>query len=297
MGRKIIVTSNCQTAGICAALQFIFTSDLIVPRPYPLAPGADGEAAMLTELEHADVWVFMPEFLGDFYQRWDIGRRFPALRTINICSLLFSAFHPDLCYLKRKSTGQYIRRPYNSAIGFWARKHDLGVDRAARLFNDENYRALGYYDQWNASVVQLKARFDKCNSSVNFARFFLGVKRRGSFMHTINHPKVETLALFAKNIASEIEGTNRAFDLDFTIPDGLDAEVWPLYPEIADQLSLAGGSYVWKVEGRICAGIEAFLEYCYDCYRQEDLDLEDIEIDGDGTFLDHVLGSQLDLRR
>jgi hypothetical protein len=286
MSRQIVVTSTCQTGGIAAALQALLPTDSIIPRPYPLELGED---ELLEQLSRTSVWVYMPKFLCDFMERHDVQRKFPSLRTVNICSLLFWGFHPDLCYLKSRSTGTYIRQPYNSAIGYWAFKHGLDLDETLPLFNARMYRALGYFDHWAPSAEQLRLRFDEYQSDIDFARYFLSIKRHGNFMHTINHPKPEALVAYARQIAFKIDGAEEVFDRDVDINDGLNNEIWPLYPEIADALSLPGGSYVWRTGGKYFSGIRSFLEYSYEGYRQDKLDPQDLYVDADETVLDRVL--------
>ena len=48
--RRVIVSSNCQTAGIAAALQVIFPRDEFIPIPLPSIASLGGEEAFVTEL-------------------------------------------------------------------------------------------------------------------------------------------------------------------------------------------------------------------------------------------------------
>jgi hypothetical protein len=293
MSRQIVVTSSCQTGGIAATLQSFFPSDRVIAKAYPFDYDDEGFRDLLLQ---AQVWVYMPEFLQGYVEKSKLLTLNPSIRLINICSLLFDGFHPDLCYVRNVETGEFISMAYNSAIGFWAYKNGLDIADAEKLFTADNYHALGYFDRWEHSVQNLRARFAKANSDIDFLEFYIAVKRHGKFMHTINHPKVGTLVQLARQIARKIDNSERLPDQDVSIDDYLSNEVWPLYPEVADELSLAGASYTWKTGGQVYSGIREFLEYSNRQYLQLGLASRQFGIAGDEAIYDRVLGPQLRTR-
>lgn len=274
---KIVVSSNCQTAGVASALRFFFPASVV--RPIPLAAPGNASAInhILQELADADFWI-TSDTTG-FAEQGFVQRA--GLTTIRMPVIGFQAFHPDLCYARKISNGELTTLHYNSAIGVWAYSKGIDIDVAATLYNQNVYSDLGYFDYWTASKAHLQKLF--ANSDLTgdeFSRFFVAVQRKGSFMHSINHPKIEALVALARLLALRMGYLGKIWDIDVELPDALlDDLVWPVYPEVASSLGLEG-HYTWKMRTTFLNGIHNYLQFTYDNYKKQEILSGDIEIIG-----------------
>src|SRR5262249_2005605 len=151
--------------------------------------------------------------------------------AIDVPFLHFDAFHPDLCYLRRKSTGRLLAPHYNSRIVFWAYMNSVDPSRVPALFCESVFERLGYMNRWHGTVAWLRGEFAKCD--IDFARYFLPVKRMGAFMHSSNHPKIDAITALAKVVSLRLGRSEDIMDTDIGLTDALaGTNLWPIYPPI-----------------------------------------------------------------
>lgn len=138
---------------------------------------------------------------------------------------------------------------------------------------------LGYLDRWDTSVARMKAAFDSCG--LDFDRFFLATKRDGTFMYTINHPRISLLTWLAKLLAIRLGHDKSIWHKEIPISDALSrVAIWPVYPEVAHELALPG-SYTWFVDrGQVIDGLENYIEFSYNQYSKSGIGAGDITIAG-----------------
>jgi hypothetical protein len=255
---KIVVSSNCQTGGLAAALKAIFPNFEV--RPFALPNANDNAKAdeLMNELRSARIWVTS----GSYSMAEDL-----TLKLIKVPQVAFYAFHPDLCYAKNTKDATIISPGYNSKIAVWAFNKNLDIKLTAKLFNPRVYKALGYYDAWYQNEMHLKGLlFFSGYSEDEFHRFFLYLKRHGSFMYSINHPRPNLLVELGKLVASKILNDKSYINREIIIPDGLTDTIWPLYPEIGESLGLVG-EYVWRFANRDIIGVLNYVKYAFDNYN------------------------------
>ena len=263
MGRRIVVMSNCQTGGLYAALGGMLPDDEVLPIAW-LGTEPEGLRDLLTV---ADAWVSSlhraqsQELLGE------IGR--PDLPLYTVPVVWFPAFHPDVVHVVDPRGGELESAvgPYNSAIVVWGWKHGLDAEQILARFDLAVFRDLGYSGWFAGHVDRLRTSFD--DTDVDFAEWYLPLARRGTFMLTDNHPRVDALVQMARPVARRLgaDPVLVASDWEQVIVDGLQSTsvVWPLYPGVADSLGLAG-AYVWRrVDGEL-VGLERFVGESLDRY-------------------------------
>jgi hypothetical protein len=290
----IVVSSNCQTNGLAAVMRRIFSKAVVTAVPVLGAMDqAPQSPALLKALAASQVWItFTPKDITDKVLAALNGHQ---LQVIQVPAIGFSAFHPDLCYVRNERTNTLTTQHYNSAIAAWA--YMRGVDRVAaqRLFNLRSYRELGYFDQWQSSRDFLERSFKYCKLQDCFDEFFLHVQRRGLFMHSTNHPRIEVLERLGKLLALKLapEHDTKARELD--VEDELANVKWPLYPEVADHLALPGGDYLWRFSAsETYEGVEDYLDYAYRSYETQGLEPGQMTIlNRSLEQLDSVLAAQL----
>lgn len=286
IARRILVSSNCQTGGIAAALQVIFPNDTIIPLPLPTFSNTEIETRFLEKLKHTNIWVSIGGY--DLLEKYGIANQ---VKLIKIPIIRFSGFHPDLVYARKKSTNELIAPHYNSAIAVWAYKHNLNISDAETLFNKQTFTELGYLNHWNSSIDQLKQRFK--DSDIEFSDFILPMRREGLFMYSLNHPKVMTLVRLAKLIARKLGAGAEIMDKSIDINDGLNDVIWPIYPDIGESLSLHS-AYEWKIgDGQWIIGVRAFLENTYENYNRQKIEPNDVfAVQINEQLFNQVLGAQ-----
>jgi hypothetical protein len=270
----------------------VFPDDVVVPIPSPNVADAAAVAHLVDNLDNADAWVTASS--RAHAETYAAGRH--ALRVVRIPIIRFSAFHPDLCYATNAATKAYTSPHYNSKIAVWCDRNELEISNAARLFNKGSYRALGYFAQWHVSEYITGQLFQDAGlSTAEFARFFAAIKRRGAFMHSVNHPSIQTIVELARIVAIRLGADARTVDREIVLADGLAESLWPVYPEIADELALSG-SYVWKFEDERVpiVGLEKYLEFAYKGYATQRIRPSDLTpINVDRAAVDRVLRAQV----
>jgi hypothetical protein len=278
----IVVSAFCQTPGMAATLQNIFPKAKIYAVPVVGAlKESDGFGALL---QTASAWINSE---SDESRQWAAAAKgIPTLKYVNVPMIGFHAFQPDMCAAIDSSTGQNARQKYSSKIGVWAYRQGLNAADAAQFFNARTFRSLGYFECWDESVAQMKARFGASDVADFFQTFYLRVKRVGQFMHTTTHPMALPLTLLGKIAAIKIGAPKSVLDETIQLSDSLAHLRWPVYPEIAANLSLPTTGYIWKMhqatlkEDLCIRGVEEFLEYCFAHYHAQGIAPQNIGMSG-----------------
>jgi hypothetical protein len=243
MGRKIVVSSNCQTGGLTAAIAAMLPADTAVPCPWV---GDDAsEHVLREELRDADAWVTAAERgMGDEFL--PNGR---SVTVVRVPRILFGAFHPDTIYVAGPG-GEWLESPVarlHSAIVVWGWRNGLGAEQITDLFTTATMQGLGYTSDWNAATERLRSAVEA--TDIDFPSFFLPLRQGLPFMLSVNHPRISVLIHLARQVARLLgaETDLVEFPWEGAISDRLLASgpLWPVYPPIAESLGLRGG-YVWR---------------------------------------------------
>ncbi|WP_427792769.1 WcbI family polysaccharide biosynthesis putative acetyltransferase [Brevundimonas diminuta] len=263
--QNIVVTSNCQTAGVALALKAMLPESS-VNIALLAAPGGKGFEELQQAVAGADVWVTSA---GNNV----ISAIETQTRLIRIPQVEFDAFHPDILYVNN-SEGRHLtgvgRSDYHSYIALWSFQNRLSVDHCESIFNEKTFERIGYFDRWNTSVSRLRQRFEPVD--VRFDDFFRALVHTGPFMHTINHPTGAAMVQLSRLVARQIGGDESLISapLERTLQDTLaTGTVWPVYPHIARRFGI-DGSYVWKIgPDTFFSTLRAWLEESYRIYEAE----------------------------
>lgn len=297
--RHIVVSSNCHIGGLAAALSSLLVQDKITALPFKVPANPAEEAEYVAAVRGADVWISIGN--EELVERHGLRESRPGFQFLHCPDIVFTAFHPDLCYLTRISTGRAVEPHYNSSIVAWAYRHGLPAARVPALFTRENFHALGYLSRWQHSVAMLRQLFESTGWAGEFDAFMLNIQRRGNFMHSINHPRPEVLVRLGMMLAVRLGADPSVYARDLVVPDAFaDDNVWPLYPEIADALGLPTTGYVWRMWGRNRLGsVAEYVDYAYAQYAAHGLRPDDFKVDAwrvpDMEYrLDAVLGPLLE---
>lgn len=264
---RILVSSNCQTSGITGSLRILLPDHQVDPFPYPEMP-IDEHHPLVAELERSDVWVVSAG--ADFLESTLRNTRTAKLRILTIPEVYFDAFHPDLVYafVEDRNTLEGATGPYNSAIALWAWRKGLTPEDAQNLFNPQIFDRLGYTARWIPPVERLTQLFEP-HPHLNAKKFIMDIQLDGTFMHSVNHPKITVLAHLARQIARSLGATNGVLSepIEDFLVDGLlgAGYVWPVYPHIANRFG-SNGSYTWKLLDQSVLRLEEYLVDSFEKY-------------------------------
>jgi hypothetical protein len=277
--RRILVTTYCQTPGLASALRLIFPDAEIFTRS-SLAKQDANPADVAHLLGQIDAWVNI-EAGPEFFSGAEFAQSHPQLRYVSVPLLEFAAFHPDVCTAAQTSSNKSLTAKHTSAIAVWAYRNKMPVRDAVRLFNRASFANLGYLSNWEQSAARLRTVFAASSLAEYFDRFYLRVKRLGVFMYSNTHPRPEALAELAKIVALKLGKSDAALNIDLPTLDALSYFLWPVYPEIAGNLSVRTSGYVWQLaDGTRIEGLENFLKHSYNYFHAQGLAPADIGIAG-----------------
>ena len=262
--KALVVTGNCQVSGIAEALGYLLpqVDCRAVAIGWPEEMWANEGRALVAS---SDYWVRMDTPRDHLLQ--EPGQ--PSPPVIRIPSIHFTAFHPDQVFATSPG-GQFQGiTAYHSAIGLWAWKRGLAPDQAAELFTPSVMNGLGYAQYWQPSYFELRDQFG--SSSLDFGEFWLRLKRLGVFMHTVNHPRIEAVALLAKSIAVTLGAPSTVWDepVERYLQDGLATAVWPVHPPVALALGVVGSDR-WRLLHHVYTSVHEFLDATWSSYAGTD---------------------------
>lgn len=278
MARNILVMSNCQTGGLHAALAAMLPADHITSLAWL---GAEPHG-LRAELAEVDVWVCsIPR-----EQAEDIAAAAGvAPQIIVVPTVWFPAFHPDQTPILRRGGGELEGAvgPYHSKICVWGWTHGFDAEAVLASFRPDVFAGLGYFDAWAPATAELRGIFEP--TDVDFASWFLPLGRRGAFMLTNNHPRIDALVQLARLVAEQLGAAPELvrYGWEQVLPDGLLASsvVWPLYPAVADALDLPG-AYVWRLASGELIDLPTFVSRSlasYSAIHPAEVDIDHLEAD------------------
>jgi hypothetical protein len=251
-GKKILVLGNCQARSVASCFEAL-SSEVT-------AKGVEIHQSGLEELFskrdfalHAALLRFDHILLQPPYAPL-LADHFPdlAARVRLFPALSFSAYHPDLVYIHVQSTKAFLFGPlghYNSALAFWGFSNGLSVAGTTDLFKGWAYERLGYFEYWESSRQALLTQGDSANFPL--ASYLDKWSRAGSFMHSVNHPKLLVFADIAQEILTRLGIPTIPAAVQYIVDEQAEGPVWPIYPEVGERLGVEG-HYCFKIERGLC---------------------------------------------
>ena len=180
----------------------------------------------------------------------------------------FTGYHPDCCYVAAdgENVTDGVIGPYHSMIALAGYKEQIGPAATARFFNDRLFEKAGYYRQWLAQRDRMIERFGTFGYDIS--GIFRKAGRGRSFMHTIDHPDMMLMTELAKVVLRRLD---RPYRDDAPLPvDALADMSWPVYPEVGEQLGVAG-AYRFRPTGKYNAlDLNEYLEEAFASFGRWD---------------------------
>lgn len=261
---RVLVTGDCQAEHLARALTAVAprfdVSAMMTARTDP----TDLDTLPRT-LQTMDIWVRIqvPQ------DAWAVPLAPHRLRTIEIPSLVFDGFHPDIT-VAIDAEGQVAPSAlaYSSSIALWAWRHGLSPEEAAALFTGAVMTRLGYLASFELAHRRMQEEF--APTPLDMAPVFARLRGLGSFMHTFNHPRLAYFTLLARAIA---EHAGEPVDWDEPIEDILEDTTgvvgWPVYPFLAQHLGIPG-NYRWRSGSLILHTLDDYLSASWGAYAAHD---------------------------
>jgi hypothetical protein len=277
--KSFIVLGNCQSRPLASSLQALCPSATFTPVELTAAAMerfAAGDKRILRSLcEYDAIFAQVPAI---------VTRTFPDLtaKVVRIPFVTFAAYHPDLVYINtvREGAKQYLFGPmgqYHSAITLWAYLHGKSTAETLTLFNAATYEALGYFDFWQTSRNGVLHEGEAAGMLLhaNIDRW----ARRGCFMHSVNHPKIDVFIDIAQELLRKLELPCLPNAAQYLIDEFAEGAVWPIYPEIGQNLGI-DGDYYFKIEKRrappgrpvVLLDLRNFIELSFETFSSYDRD-------------------------
>ena len=274
---RIALLGNCQAVTLYRCFKLLAPSVEVARFPFSDLPGRfPTREAVFAEFARFDM-IFAQPFGPGLHPTVDgliLKERFQD-RFYFYPVVEFSAFHPDCVYIRHRKSRDFFPSPigdYHSAIALFGFALGLTAGQTTRLFDAEVFERLGYFRFWKVSEDAL---MEQCRA-IEFpvAGLYRSWVRRGSFMHSINHPKLFVLAGVARTLLEMSGCPSVAGNAeDYLADDALFDPVWPVYPEIAEAMDLEG-AYIFKGgssqsgEGTPFLTLRDFVERSYELYRK-----------------------------
>jgi len=275
-GPRLAVIGNCQSYGVAYAMKLLDPTARVDHYSAIVKTVADIDA-LARVLKTYDK-VFTQDFPAGIVKGGDSGA---LLQRVNNATLFptvsFAAFHPDLVYLLDATRGHRALngplRPYHSALAVFAFRAGLSLEEANALFNRNVFEAVGYLDVWNAASREFLDNAKRYG--LDLSPDLMNWSRRGVFMFSTVHPKPYVLAGIARQLFARagLAIHNDNFD-DYAIDDLARAEIFPVYPAIAEIFGVKGGYLFKRGNFHISHGVGEFmtlpqyLAACFAVYRK-----------------------------
>lgn len=286
---SVVGIGNCQVDGIvkCAADALGMTSVYVHPRA--AREDREGFRALIAEASIAfasrgSQQVELKAIANE------IGRA--DLPVLAVPRVYFSGFHPDVAY-PNTAAAELKGLPMgnaHSAILLAAFRDNLSVQETLSLYRGEVYEALGYFDAYDFSIEALIDECSQCGFDV--APMLPAWLEGGAFVYVPLHPRIEVLDDIARAL---LRSAGRK---ELGPPTAVDDElsrnlIWPIYPEIADRIGIAG-DYIFRPKNSKAVtraelapmDLAAFVERSFAVYRRTPPDFAAFERMADPRFED-----------
>jgi hypothetical protein len=272
---KLKILGNCQVGGIADTISLLFTG---IEATGEIAPTHISELSKVLD-DHLENQGFLvlSNSVDNLLNSNDKLTKYKQETRICFPSISFAAFHPDIQYafVEGSVVKNCLGGDWNSRILMWAYLNDLSHSSTRKLFCEEIYQALGYFEEWARSTENLHKEFDKCE--FDYLRWIRAVQRTGVFMYGINHPTQTALSALAIQLAEKIFPNLeiQRINLSGMVSDYLSHIIWPVYPEIGVRLGLES-SYHWR-HSKTVIDLNDFIEMSFTEFNRIDLRNRDVK--------------------
>lgn len=270
---RIAVIGTCQVTGIGAALKHLVPHSEIGLWHLGASPIETHEETY-ERLRGFDLVISQIENAGGSGILDLSHLRETSPNVVYVPVAVFRGFQPDCIYLL--NGGGIIKgglADLHSGIVASAYCLGLPAERVPRLFNSFVYSSLGYFDAFPVARNYMFQTFEAAGYDLR-PHMDTWLRESGTFMYTVNHPKIcvlSSMALMAAERAGLVpSGT--------PVPTGVDDALfyslqWPTYPDIARRIGLTGNLSFIQPHSVVEPGQEraqSLPDFVACCYREYD---------------------------
>lgn len=257
---RIAVLGNCQARSLAAALPCLSPRVEATPIVWSaIADEAEAEA-IRDSLSAYDLVLAQP------YKKWRALRpkiiaRF-SRRSALYPRFYFTGLHPDAVLLGVERGIGFQFGVWHSALAMAAFLRGVPAREAADLYNAYVYGVLGYFDAYEpAQALQIEAGREL---GLDLGPAFDGWRGQ-VFANTPSHPRLTMALAIAEQLAANLglavaPGADRPAD---PLDGGF---VFPVYPEVARRLGVAGDLVFRNAARDREVGLEQMLQEAYAAY-------------------------------
>lgn len=251
-----LVISNCQAAGLANCLET--ATNLKADRFTHL----DFEARKDEIL--GNVKKYRLVLVAPFIERYCEAGALRGKNIVHVPVFNFDGHHPDHCNLTE--AGGPLRGNY-SIISLAAFRLGMPLRRAVECFNGEVYKALGYFDHWEASRRNFLDSFSR-TSRLDLAQDLVEWSRRGPLAYVPSHPKIACLRDIVRRVLEKAGIAHSG--ADFLPPDNLArGAAFPVYPEIGSRLGVPGSYWFKPPNSFAMLSLKDFIAGSYDYFTDK----------------------------
>lgn len=250
MVEKIAVIGNCQADVILKFIKLLRPELQLTKFTHADALNEKNREKNENILEESDI-IFSNPFRSDKFGRFSYNYLKSKDNSYFFQPFSFPAFHPDCVYIgiKQALPKSSPVGDYSSSIAVYSFLHGLSVEETLQMYNHDVYQELGFFDIWAPSRKSLLENSKQLGLDLTDA--FENWKKRGLFMHVINHPFTFVMLDITKMLLSSAGLTVPSYNPEKFLADrGANDIVWPVYPEIAEKLGLKG-EMLFKMSDRL----------------------------------------------
>ncbi|UGB44998.1 hypothetical protein LQ772_13515 [Frateuria edaphi] len=252
-----LLLSNCQALGLANCLNLV--TDQVEVEHYHPAGFKKDSAGILRRWDSYQRVLVAPQLLELLPAGYRNSEKIWQIPTVS-----FTAYHPDICYLNFR--GAPLKGPmddYHSTIAYAGFKLGLSATQVLRMYNEDTYARLGYFDCWDHAKQQLLDKFARAGFDLGLS--FANWSRTSAFMYSNNHVKVHCLMDIAKAILSRA-GKRQDYLSELPHDNLMNGPAFPVYPEIGLRLGVRG-NYLFKLGGSYrFIRLEQFLQDSFSVY-------------------------------
>ena len=258
----ISILGNCQIDPLALCLQMM-APEIEVRFKHITLDSLDFSSKEMKLLHESDAILSIERKLIEF-EGSNVISHFSPDNFMEVPSILFDGFHPDLVYAKRndKWLKNGLLGDWNSGLLIYLFENNYKSDDFVSLINNaEINEILGYTSRWDAACRFLENEFRE--RDFNFTKWMQIVRRNGNFMWGLNHPKLFAVCALAEQILEKLAvKPTRSMDEALNLMlDPLSHVVWPVHTPIANLFAVTAINSVRQADQVV--DLQTFADLCF----------------------------------
>ncbi len=267
---NILIYGNCQINQLLTGLKCVLLGQANILAIDINSPNANKQLSELASKSGAG----KADIIITNYDTTELKKHFDDEIIVEIPSIHFGGFHPDVVYFANKSTPDkplfYMKNPTVSALALWGALNNLTADKCLSLYNEEVFDALGYMDYFDVASQALLKSYQQHNINSEYIEKHLS--SREVFMYGPLHPKFEVTLNLCYGICEKLnlKPSMPYSNIAKMLPDPLQGEyAWGCFPPLADRLGVPG-SWMVRHYNHTFPTIKHYLTNFYKFMQQAD---------------------------